>query len=603
MSSFSSKYGDNPAKVLCVGQSSRAIGRELEQISTTLSGIHGPEISYITDEIQQGSNPARSVRLLKCAHTLTELTEYCSVCSKNSEILQDTVMRNLLEQTDTSASLDKICIISDVYTQFSTWCSSIAMEYIRDECSLNEGFNGHNGGLISILAKPPMGFSTGLENLYSLLSTHHSLVTADATIFRGMESSTTQMSTKNTPVQSSGTWGIACDLYPILCSTDATTTTAAGNTTTSAQTSHKGGYDTLQSYLTQPYKTQDMQYHLWPVDICTAQSHIIDVRSSLAALLKRLLKQQHNPTKNISGAEYNPLRSLSSNIHALHLAYTELYPSMTMTTPIPIYSANYANFLLSDTMILSTQNHTHRAVYIHSQRMCLPFTDVKYSEHELAVALGWATPGIFWPYNKSKDEHSGVNNTNHSSRDTGNSHSSSVLTGRIEGNSVVNESSGVGKLGISKEMNKLVNIPLNAVNTGTRSSSSTNSTIGEENVNVLNTSQASSYLSNTARLRSQRNSISSSHSISSNMTNRTDKFSRNHNNNNNSSCSSRNMYSLNASMNKAILNNTDNNSNNSNNKQHDVSCIVFDTPYGKQDCQHICTSSKQLLSIGAYKHL
>ena len=63
------------------------------------------------------------------------------------------------------------------------------------------------------------------------------------------------------------------------------------------------------------------------------------------------------------------------------------------------------------------------------------------------------------------------------------------------------------------------------------------------------------------------------------------------------------MYSLNASMNKAILNNTDNNSNNSNNKQHDVSCIVFDTPYGKQDCQHICTSSKQLLSIGAYKHL
>ena len=599
MSSFSSKYGDSPAKVLCIGQSSRAIGRELEQLSTTLSGIHGPEITFITDEIQQGSNPARSVRLLKCAHTLTELTEYCSVCSKNSEILQDTVMRNLLEQTDTSASLDKICIISDIYTQFSTWCSSIAMEYIRDECSLNEGFHGHNGGLTSILAKPPIGFSTGLENLYSLLSTHHSLVAADATIFRGVESSTTQMSTKNTPVQSSGTWGIACDLYPILCSTDATTTTASGNITTPAQTSHKGGYDTLQSYLTQPYKTQDMQYHLWPVDICTTQSHIIDVRSSLAALLKRLLKQQQNPTKNISGAEYNPLRSLSSNIHALHLAYTELYPTMTMTTPIPIYSANYANFILSDTSLLSTQNNTHRTVYIHSQRMCLPFTDVKYSEHELAVALGWATPGILWPYHKTKDEHNAVNNTNYSSRDTGNSYSSSVLTGRIEENSVVYECSGVAKLGIPRYLNKIEKIPLNAVNTGTRSSS----TNREENMNVLNSSQASAYLSTTARSQSQRNSISSSHSISSNMTNRTDKFSRNHNNNNNSSCSSRNMYSLNASMNKAILNNTDNNSNNSNNKQHDVSCIVFDTPYGKQDCQHICTSSKQLLSIGAYKHL
>lgn len=38
-------------------------------------------------------------------------------------------------------------------------------------------------------------------------------------------------------------------------------------------------------------------------------------------------------------------------------------------------------------------------------------------------------------------------------------------------------------------------------------------------------------------------------------------------------------------------------------KEHSIGCLVFDSPYGVQDCRHVCASAKQLLSIGAYRHL
>ena len=81
---------DSSMPVLYLGQSSRAIGVEMDKLSHILGGICGPSSTYINDEIVAGkSNDSNVFRMQKCAHILTEQTQYCAVCSQNSELLQE----------------------------------------------------------------------------------------------------------------------------------------------------------------------------------------------------------------------------------------------------------------------------------------------------------------------------------------------------------------------------------------------------------------------------------------------------------------------------------------------------------------------------------
>ncbi len=180
--------------VLYLGQSSHSIGVEMDKLNHIFGGVCSPSSTYINDEIVAGkSNDNNVFRMQKCAHILTEQTLYCSVCSQNSELLQEVVLRRLLESKSSSYCGNQICIVSDNYTQFGAWSSSIVMEYLQQETSY--GKNNHagmdlinksasSGGIICVLVKPPMGCSRGLENMYSLLSTQHLLQTAHATLFR-----------------------------------------------------------------------------------------------------------------------------------------------------------------------------------------------------------------------------------------------------------------------------------------------------------------------------------------------------------------------------------------------------------------------------------
>ena len=403
--------------VLCLGQSSRAIGLEIDKLNHILGGVCGPSSTYISDEIVAGkSNDSNVFRMQKCAHILTEQTHYCAVCSQNSELLQEVVLRRLLESKSSSSCANQICLISDNYTQFGAWSSSITMEYLQQETSY--GKNNHagmdlvnksasSGGIISVLVKPPMGCSRGLENMYSLLSTQHSLETAHATLFRGMEICSNH--TSGVP-QYNSVHNIACDLYPFLCATDSITTAATGynNSTANqkASANNSNSVYTLQSYVDNSLAPPDIQYHLWPLDVVRTNNKIIDARSSLSVLFKKLLKSSNAAGANKS-TDYNPLRSVAANVHALHLAYMDMYSQnadiMNNLSSMGVTASNYALLTLPPitrtvpanvNTIINTLYPTNSC----SRKKCMQFTNVLHTEHELNVAFTHATPGITWPY-------------------------------------------------------------------------------------------------------------------------------------------------------------------------------------------------------------
>jgi hypothetical protein len=601
--------GDAEARVLCIGQSSRAIGKDVDRLSKLLPGIAGPAIEFLSDEIEVGSSSC-STRLMKCAHTLTEQTEFCTVCSRNAQVLQEVVLRSLLESAD-SSGLQKLCVMSDSYTQFSSWASSLALEYLQQESSCGKdgsygnysASGGGNGGVISVLAKPALGASSGLECLYSLLSSHYSLAAANCTIFRGVETSTTTLATAATPNPSNGTYGIACDLWPLLCSTDATTTTAVGSLLES--TGSNQSYSTLHSYLQQSDRMGcDMQYHLWPLDICTSDNKIIDIRSSLAALLKRLLKSKNQSSSGgtkPSAVEYNPLRSLCSNVHAMHLAYCELYPEWTPS--YSVISANCANFTLTDACLRNTSAlpAAHAASY-------LKFTDMAHTEHEVSVSLNWATLGVRWPFRNANESNNGVERgragVNDSSSDLrsecGETESRPDTAISKGSNTSVSSGTSAKQRGTARGYSSTVH-PVNALNTGCRGRHNGHQDVIDDEISVVTIGSARSGRTNTgaaskagtmSRGQASRGLGGSSQGSVMSGASRLSQRSA-------ATSNSRNMYSLTAAQRKE----DDTNSTYGDNRTHTISSIVFDSPYGRQDCAHICASSRQLLSIGAYRHL
>lgn len=582
-------------RILCIGQSGSAIGKELERVSEFLPGVGFKPPSFLSDEVHhveansssgKRTNSGRNLtRLMKCAHTLTEQTEFCNVCSKNAEILQEVVLRNMLE-TEENSCITNLCLISDVYTQFSSWASSIALEYLQQEIGY-DGWDPQNnfnhGGLISVLAKPPMGTTSGLENFYALLSSHYSLVSANCTIYRGVEKVSTPLSTATSPVQSNSTFGIASDIFPILCSTDAVITTASGITMNEQDSSKRSGYTTLQSYVDEVAgDVYDMQYHLWPLDTATNNNVIIDARSSLSNLLKRILKPKTvgaSKANNSTTVEYNSLRSLSSNVHAMHLAYCELYPSLALHERI--ISANYANFLIADSQLRGVDLNTGGN---------LRFCDVSHTEHDLSVSMNWATPGVKWPYRNANN--SACAQFDHTREQPPSPIHDIIKSARPSSATSEASARSTSKSIFSKGKHSAREAcmdPLNAINIGSRgvrcASDFGTTTKGYTDSDSVCTTGTTRLSTNAKNMRLSQASAMSALSGTSRVTQRSTPHSN-----------SRNMYSLSASMRKK-------DDSMSQSKTHTVSSIVFDSPYGRQDCRHICSSARELLGVGAYRHL
>lgn len=101
----------------------------------------------------------------------------------------------------------------------------------------------------------------------------------------------------------------------------------------------------------------------WPINVCSANKKIYDVRSSLWRYLRMSSKK----------SEYNALRAMATNLHSLH----------TCIDPKP-------NFKFDNITSVDLLN-------IHYDRNTCFYSSNKSNANDIKVALDWATPHVHWP--------------------------------------------------------------------------------------------------------------------------------------------------------------------------------------------------------------
>lgn len=376
----------DPFPVLCLGQSSLSIGSEIAKISDKF-GFSNSNLAFVTDEIL--SNDGKSRLLKKCTHILSELNDYCSVCIGNRSSMFD-IIQECLERADCAS---RIAVISDTYSQFGSWLSNLTLDYIKQEIP--------SSSIISVLVKPHLQYH-GIENYYGLLASLASLDIADCSIFRGHEqccqftSQTRGAGDKSTNIYSNE--HIACDLWPALMP------------------------------LCNLSDSNNAQILLWPLGISsnTGSSKLIDIRSSLYAMLKNLSKYTNKLSSGEGSAAQRgdannnkSLRILATNVNQLHVFYKDRYPNVfydmstsstshqssaaASTTRSIINSASYMNMLLP----------MERRRY---KQQTLQFLPQQHSDQEVAASFARATQqSIVWPFTSSSNHNTSLYSSNHNS--------------------------------------------------------------------------------------------------------------------------------------------------------------------------------------------
>lgn len=123
----------------------------------------------------------------------------------------------------------------------------------------------------------------------------------------------------------------------------------------------------------------------WPINVCSANKKIYDVRSSLWRYLRMSNKK----------SEYNALRAMATNLHSLHTCIDQK-SSFKFDS---IASADLLN--------------------LHYDRNTCFFSNNKSNANDIKVALDWATPHVHWPIlgsnNASLKKADKVNNVSSSS--------------------------------------------------------------------------------------------------------------------------------------------------------------------------------------------
>lgn len=296
----------------------------------------------------------------KCSNIFHSASDHCPTCALNDEVAVGSINR-MLESSDNPS---QVVLINDTTTPFGASMSSLILSYLRDEvpsCSI-----------LNVLMKPLVNYHS-FESYYALLNTACALDLSDCLVFRGIERcSMDEGKAVDSDVELS--YRIACDLWPSLVPKliGSIKIDAAAN-------------DSMDL----------LPYQLWPFNISSSGGKVFDIRSSLYFNLKHISKLKKTVSASTAGADFHPLRSLSSNIHALHQSYVECYPDHwkapygvgSIQPQTAIHASSYADVLIPSTYSpqRTTQFSPHGA----------------YSDHELAVLLNWATPGIQWPYSNS----------------------------------------------------------------------------------------------------------------------------------------------------------------------------------------------------------
>lgn len=300
----------------------------------------------------------------KCSHIFHAVSDHCPTCALNDEVAVGSINR-MLESSDNPS---QVVLINDTVTSFGASTSSLILSYLRDEvpsCSV-----------LNVLMKPLVNYHS-FESYYALLNTAAALDLSDCVVFRGYERcSMDEGKAMDSNVELS--YRIACDLWPSLLPK------LIGSIKVDAAAAAADDIIDL------------LPYQLWPFNISSSTGKVFDIRSSLYFNLKHISKQKKTASAATASADFYPLRSLSSNIHALHQSYVECYPDhwkapyragSCIHPQTAIHASSYAGILIPSTS---------------SPRRATQFSPPgAYSDHELAVLLNWATPGIQWPYSNS----------------------------------------------------------------------------------------------------------------------------------------------------------------------------------------------------------
>jgi len=381
--------------VLYLGQSSVQIGIEIDRLcrKEKLCTQHGVHVD--TRPLTGKATPAVDVMQVNMPH----LFAYPSENSRNVEDIVDMLFR-ALEKSDNPSSVG---VVSDFCSGVGSSLGSALTTEIKDSIP--------HLRLTSVLLLPPENTIQGIGALNGLLGLEASLLYSDAVILRGLDDAlhlVSESTSSNTPTTlQEANMLIAADMYCALgpVSVDAGATLVAdAEAETNISSNVFSGFN-VNSVLG---GGSDAGLFCWPSNVCSASNKLCDVRSSLWRLH---LRNQHVDKKAKGGGRgipgvissaktenYNPLRAMAANMHALHTTSAALSGNFKGNGISPAYSYAVRSAMLGSIHLetaLSTPGQARKMMNIRAG-------SASFVPAEVATLLHWACPETTFPEDLGK---------------------------------------------------------------------------------------------------------------------------------------------------------------------------------------------------------
>ena len=261
-------------KRLCIfiGQASCAVGRQIQSLSTSLTGAEISEL-HISDELPGQRNATNNgVFLEKCSHSLLFKASLCACCERNRNNLKN-ALQVALEKIENAYN---ITFMIDYYSLFGHCVSHFVVKFLKTCCP---------GAVFTTILLQPysnLGRLNGCEVFVALLTACQALHSSAAVIIRGFHDIITNpslkdMSGSNDIAFESGMSlelaqrALACDLFLIVV--DPSLLSCPDN-------SHR---------------------YLWPLEVCSntrSSCRIFDARSSLFKYLSVCQKKSRSTNRS-----------------------------------------------------------------------------------------------------------------------------------------------------------------------------------------------------------------------------------------------------------------------------------------------------------------
>lgn len=340
-----------PCPCLYLGLNSVQIGIEIEKISNKLNNVlsnnKNKNSIYVVDSTSKNQFTGYDILKLE-GNSLSWLDE--DNCENNIYMIIDKV-RLILEDLDFS-SLQTIKIISDLTMR--SGLPSIITQYISD---LFPGIS-----IVSIFILPPIPEKIhGIDTFEAIKSFQTAFEISDGIMIRGLD-----------------------DIYQLI------TTDSGTNSPKHNDLQMNLASDLFISFSRGLYNHSDISCisSLFPIDVCSTSNKLFDVRTSLWKTLKRTTK---------GGSQYNPLRAMSSNLHALHL--TTIADKMHYDSSLPTHEINNTvlSTLNSNSMLSNVINSATLVDIIPDKVGKFNIIPTLSSAYDVSVALEWACPHTIWP--------------------------------------------------------------------------------------------------------------------------------------------------------------------------------------------------------------